>query len=153
MQIELTKGKTTIVDDADYDWLIQWKWYYSSTGYAVRKPYQKTVIYMHRLILQITDNLLCDHINGNKLDNKQRNLRIVNKSQNSVNSYQHNDNKSGYKGVSWSKVAKRWTVYVKGQHIGYFINIIDAALAYNQRATEVFGHFAKLNDIKELQSA
>ena len=33
-------------------------------------------------------------------------------------------------------------------HIGYFTNEIDAAIAYNKKAIELFGEFACLNIIK-----
>ena len=34
-EIPLTKGKVALVDDSDFEWLMQWKWSYASTGYAV----------------------------------------------------------------------------------------------------------------------
>lgn len=34
-QIRLSRGQFTVVDDDDFDYLNQWKWYYSN-GYAVR---------------------------------------------------------------------------------------------------------------------
>lgn len=39
-KIPLTQGKFALVDDADFDWLNQWKWYAlktKTTFYAVRK--------------------------------------------------------------------------------------------------------------------
>lgn len=53
--IELTKGKTTIVDDEDYEWLSNWSWCVSSNGYAVRgtETNKRTkLILMHREILE-----------------------------------------------------------------------------------------------------
>lgn len=34
--IELTKGKVAIVDDADFEYLAQWRWHYTTSGYASR---------------------------------------------------------------------------------------------------------------------
>ena len=58
-QIQLTQGKVALVDDLDYDWLSQWKWYahkeYGECFYAVRHSYQREgkrrLIPMHRQIL------------------------------------------------------------------------------------------------------
>jgi hypothetical protein len=57
-EIPLTQGKVAIVDDADFDWLNQWKWHYANTGYAARTTQLnrvKIAILMHRLILNASD--------------------------------------------------------------------------------------------------
>lgn len=74
--IPLTQGKVTIIDEADYDYLLQWKWHYRE-GYAVRSQYlgrtngkQKLKnIWMHRLLLNTPDGMESDHIDGNGLNN------------------------------------------------------------------------------------
>jgi len=92
-EIKLTQGKFAIVDDADYNWLNQWKWYAKicSNGkriYVARfqringKP---TTIYMHRIITNCPEDKEVDHINGDSLDNRRKNLRIVTRSENSNN--------------------------------------------------------------------
>jgi hypothetical protein len=40
-QIPLTKGQFALVDDADYDWLNQWRWRLNSKGYAIRSFWRK----------------------------------------------------------------------------------------------------------------
>ena len=57
--------------------------------------------------------------------------------------------RSKYKGIYWNKVKNRWLASIKlnskRMHIGLYDSEIDAAKAYNQKATELFGEFANLN--------
>ena len=81
---------------------------------------------MHRLVTNCPDNLIPDHIHGEKstTDNRKSNLRIVNRSQNSMNVKIRSDNASGITGISWDKRSNKWCVriMVKGKNIylGYF---------------------------------
>ena len=111
-KIKLTKGKFTMVDDFNFDWLNQFKWNVSTSGYAVRKVGKKT-IRMHHLIKKPTKGLFIDHINQNKLDNRRENLRIVTKSQNGFNRGIPSNNKSGIKGVYWDKFTSKWRAEIK----------------------------------------
>lgn len=89
--IPLTKGKFAIVDAENLDWLSKWKWYSSTTYYAIRaitlENGNRRFIKMHREILglQFGNELVGDHINGNRLDNRKVNLRAVAKKHNSWN--------------------------------------------------------------------
>ena len=86
----------------------------------------KDEILMHRLVTNCPDNLIPDHIHGEKstTDNRKSNLRIVNRSQNSMNVKIRSDNTSGITGISWDKRSNKWCVriMVKGENIylGYF---------------------------------
>lgn len=104
--------------------------------------------------MQVDDNHIIDHKNGNTLDNRRENLRICTYSENNRNRKQiSSNNKSGYKGVSWDKQKNKWrtclNINKKQKHIGFFNDIIEAAKAYNEAAIKYFGEFAKLNKIKE----
>jgi hypothetical protein len=152
--IPLTKGKFAIVDAEDFEWLNQWKWYYGAQGYAVRHTDKKHIAYMHREILQTPKGLVTDHANRNKLDNRESNLRVCNTSQNLANRPKQINNSSGFKGVFFFKQGqrtKRWksAIKIKDEYkqLGYFLTKEEAALAYNQKAKELFGEFAYLNQI------
>jgi len=69
-RIKLTQEKVALVDDADFEFLNQWKWFYHQTGYA-----KSCHRYMHRLINKTPKGFHTDHINRNKLDNRKSNLR------------------------------------------------------------------------------
>ena len=83
-EIPLTRGKFALVDDEDYEWLSQWKWYCSTTGYAVRGC-KNRILYMHREIAKTKPGMLTDHINRNKLDNRKENLRFCSHRENMKN--------------------------------------------------------------------
>jgi len=125
--IHLTRGQFTIVDAADYKWLMQWKWHALKcrTGegfYAYRTDFKtngkRTAVPMHRLILGLAqdDPLMGDHINRNTLDNRRKNLRPANNSQNQMNKTMRT-NTSGRKGVCWSKTKRRWIVRICANRI------------------------------------
>lgn len=156
-KVVLTRDRYALVDDQDFELVNKWKWNCSSRGYAVRMDWSKgkhspTSIYMHRLLIKAPVDLVVDHINGNKLDNRTNNLRVCSQRQNCANSSIPKNNKSGYKGVSWYKAYKKWAASImvdrKSLFLGYFDDVIDAANAYNRAAIENFGEFAKLNEVR-----
>jgi hypothetical protein len=89
--ISLTQGKFAQVDDWNYDWLMQWKWYANKnrdTYYAVRKCKingKESAILMHREIMGTPIELVVDHINHDGLNNMEYNLRNCTESQNQRN--------------------------------------------------------------------
>ena len=131
-KIKLTKGKFALVDDKDFDWLNQWKWYFNS-GYAVRGCPER--ILMHRVILDTPEDMVSDHINRNKLDNRRSNLRNVTSSQNKVLIPMLSTNTSGYRGVHWAEKLKKWIARIsvnnKSIYLGCFKKVEDAVKAYN----------------------
>ena len=159
-EISLTQGKVALVDDADYEWLNQWKWYassiqssYSCRFYAKRRVRKGVLEYMHRLILELqrNDNREVDHIDGNGLNNQRSNLRVCTHKQNRQSSRKRKIGASRYKGVCWNRRRHKWCSYIyvneKLIHLGYFDSETDAALAYNHAALNHFGKFALLNTL------
>jgi hypothetical protein len=131
-RIKLTKGKYALVDDADFGYLNQWSWYYNG-GYAVRGCPVR--ILMHRVIMGTPNDLVTDHINRDKLDNRRSNLRLATVSLNNFNTKLRSDNKSGVKGIYWSKLHNKWRVTIskecKRVSCGLFENLVDAVSARN----------------------
>ena len=129
-KISLTRGKYAIVDNEDYEFLIQWKWWFTTRGYAVREDGGK-VVFMHRLINKTLMGLDTDHINMNKLDNRKCNLRTISRSQNIMNINPRKNNTSGVKGVQ--KHAEGWMARIKLNYqtiyLGYFKRFEDAVNA------------------------
>ena len=157
-EIQLTQGKVALVDDEDYEYLIQWKWqvnkngnkFYAVTSWLINGKYR--TINMHRLITNNKNTKMhTDHINGDGLDNRKINLRICTHSQNAMNRGAQSNNKTGHKGVSYEKKLNKFKVQIrvnkKNITIGYYINLNDAAKAYNSAALKYHGEFAQLNVI------
>jgi len=147
-KIALTKGFVTQVDDKDFDFLNQWKWYVYIDRkyiYAIRKD-QKTGkrIRMHRVILNAPDGILVDHKDHDGLDNRRNNIRLCTNSQNQANKY---GKRKEFKGVykEWNHFRARIKFNNKNIHIGNFKTNIEAAKAYDNKAKELFGEFALLN--------
>lgn len=157
--IPLTQGKIALVDDADFDWLNQWKWctfaQRTENYYAVRqnwndKTKKSYLLRMHREILGLKhkDGIITDHKNCDGLDNQRHNLRICTNAENLCNQ-KPKLHSSAFKGVSWNKKAAKWGTYIRSNHkryfLGYFDSEIEAAKVYDKVAKELFGEFACLN--------
>lgn len=154
-KIELTKGKFAIVDDEDFDFLNQWEWCYTSSGYAMRTVKidgKDQFILMHRLINGTPKGMYTDHKNGDGLDNRKINLRNATNSNNQMNRINLPGGTSAYRGVSWASKARKWKSAIKlnqkSINLGYFDDESEAAKAYNDAAEKYHGVFARLNDIR-----
>lgn len=102
----------TEVDDRDSD-LMGWLWRYSSRGYVVR--HANGTVQMHRLImgLELGDPREVDHIDGDKLNNRRSNLRVVSHRQNQQNRKGPNKNSTtGVRGVRFCKQTGRYAAQV-----------------------------------------
>ncbi len=76
-KLQLANDDFTIVDSDDYSRIMRLgPWRKCDNGYAVRRYHKKT-LRLHRFIMGTPDGLQTDHINGNRLDNRKSNLRIV----------------------------------------------------------------------------
>ena len=139
-------NKYILVDDSDFIYLNQFRWI-SRRGYPARhiQNYPQKYKYIHHEILNT--NLLIDHIDGNILNNQRLNLRIADKSQNSMNCKIHKHNTTGFKGVS--KCGNKYRAYIvknnKQIHIGCYKTAQEAADAYDKKALEIFKNFARTN--------
>jgi hypothetical protein len=155
-QIQLTKGQFALVDDEDYEYLNQFKWHVSphkNTKYAERgvtlEIGKYTVVSMHITLMKPSKGMDIDHKDHNGLNCQKYNLRICTRQQNHRNRRKRPNLSSKYKGVTWDKYARKWksaiTIDRKPKHLGNFSSELEAALAYNKKAKELFGEYACLN--------
>jgi hypothetical protein len=104
----------------------------------------------HRIILNAPPELLVDHINHDTLDNRRANLRLCTRSQNMWNRKRRTGT-SKYKGVYWRPDRQKWRTQIYLNNIrvasAHFACEDDAARFYNEKALELFGEFAYLNEI------
>lgn len=138
VEIPLTQGYVTIVDDEDAEAVGAYKWHtimapsLGGTPYAHRKANRSGKgqhIWLSRWLIDAPKGLHVDHINRDTLDNRRCNLRLVTHSQNQANTVA----KAGrYKGVSLTKSGV-WLASIqfqkKGRHIGHFKTEEEAARA------------------------
>jgi hypothetical protein len=146
-QIPLGDGFYAYVDAADYEWLSQWAWHLHG-GYAVRHEGGKR-IYMHRAIMQPPEGMVVDHTNRNTMDNTRESLLVCTQHENLINRSKRNGASSRYRGVSYNKRLGKWgaRILFEGTRLwlGWFVEEVEAARAYDRKAVELFGEFARLN--------
>jgi len=165
-RIPITKGKHTTVDEIDYEWAMQWKWYCLTPSQSKNHKYaqrcsphtingkRKSSISLHRAILErkIGRTLLShetpDHINGNGLDNRRCNLRPASAKENARNRRGCTGGKSRFKGVFLSACGT-WVAQIcvdyKRIPSGTWIEEEEAARGYDWFAIHYFGEFARPN--------
>jgi len=104
----------------------------------------------HRLVFAFHHDYMpefIDHIDGNKANNKIENLRGVNHAQNLQNQKLRIDNKSGTKGVSWHKIAKKWRVQIIANknvyHLGLFEDFELASLVAQEARDMYHKNYAR----------
>lgn len=136
-----------LIDLDDVDKVKNIKWHRSdlqrSTYYCISNNSE----WLHRLIMGVTDkDIIVDHINHNGLDNRKSNLRICTSGQNTCNCLTSKNNKSGHKGVYWSKERKKWCAQIsinnKTKGLGRYDTIEEAIEAREKAAKEYYGEFA-----------
>jgi hypothetical protein len=164
-KIDLGDDVYTIVDQDVYYRLGHHKWHLRGSNakkfYAVRDvktgPGRTKQLGLHREIMNEPKGLLVDHKNGNSLDNRIANLHSATWSENAQNRPKKQNTSSRFKGVSFHKQYKKWgaTICYQGKNIllGWFVNEIDAAKAYDRAALKYYGEFAKVNFAAEPKPA
>jgi hypothetical protein len=155
--LPLQTGEYAIIDECEYHFAAQWSWRfvpihdgYSHVVAAIKirgMGNKRHTVKLHRLIMNSAVQL--DHINRNPLDNRRRNLRECNFSQNKSNSEIRRDNTSGYIGVHLNKRDGVWVARVsynrKRIFLGRFTSPEEAAIARDLKALELHKEFAVLN--------
>jgi hypothetical protein len=142
---ELTtlNGMTVLLDEEDYEWASAMTW----NAYEVRgKWYARTTTrnqYLHRLIAGATKRTEeVDHINGNTLDNRRGNLRVVTHKQNQQNR-RHGYGATGVRGVTITPNGRYLAqAKVDGKHLtfGRFDTLEEASEAALQGRLQHMTH-------------
>ncbi len=127
MNIELTQGKTAIIDDDDYDLVKNYKWCAVTHDkgrifYACAWVNGKR-IKMHKLIMDCPQKMVIDHIDHDGLNNKRENLRQLTKRGNRWNSLPNRNSKSGLKYVT--KFKDKWQSRVMREGKRVFLGNYD----------------------------
>lgn len=113
----LTNGETMLCDVDDWERLKIYTWRVNGRGYAFRsrmKGERSSDIRFHSCVIEKKDNMVIDHINRNRLDNRKCNLRLCTIQVNTINRSVSKRNKSGYTGVT--KHRNKWIAYIGVNH-------------------------------------
>lgn len=159
-KIPLSRGKVAIIDDGDFERVSQFKWtltchkernppdYYARRGIWQPKTRKSITVLMHRFILNAPPDKHVDHINGDGLDNRRSNLRLVTPAQNQQN-LRTRQSKTGFRGVQYDPRKRRHYARIKANNqkiwLGFFDSAEDAARAYDAAAIKHHGEFARVN--------
>lgn len=146
--IQLSDGEFALVDEEDYDELRTLTWHHGDEGYVVHTvgiEGKTRMLLMHRVVLRAPPEILVDHWDGNRLDNRKLNLRSASHRQNAQNRTTIAGRR--YKGTYASD--GRWKARIKFEgkmvYLGAYESEEIAATAYDLAARRLFGDFARLN--------
>lgn len=132
MLLPVTDGDSirfALVDQADWDRVSKLSWFMHSAGYAQAhcpEAYQERggkkvnnagVVLLHRFVMGAPKGRVVDHLNGEKLDCRRRNLRVCTQAENMMNTAGHRRRKSKFRGVS-RNMAGNFQVNIRGRYVG-----------------------------------
>lgn len=108
---------------------------------------KKVTVKFHRLVMNAQPGQQVDHINGDSLDNRKLNLRLVTSLENNRNMKPRLGFSSRFKGVGWHKGGWRVRIRVNYQHIsvGFFKDEVEAAAAYDLASLKYHGEYGCRN--------
>ena len=129
MKLIIRPEQSVLIDKDDIEKVKDLKWYISNAGYAMNRE----IGLMHRLIMSPPEGKVVDHINGNTLDNRKCNLRVVDQAENVWNS-KKTWGASKYRGVWFQKDKGKWCARITCRgvttHLGYYMTEDEAGKAY-----------------------
>jgi len=154
-KIKLTQGKVALVDDIDYEYLMQWKWYakwdrncFRARRHTSISDGKRTTLYMHTAIAERMGIIakIVDHKDRNSLNNCRSNLRAASDNQNQHNRGTPKNSSTGVKGVGFYEASQKYLarIRVEGKyfHLGYFDTLKEAAAVVQKKRKELVGEFA-----------
>ena len=155
-EIPLTQGQIALVDDEDYERVIQRGKWFAQKDYGTGKFYAKVWVNespyklpLQNFILPPPPGMVTDHIDRDRLNCQKHNLRIATHAQNVRNRSKPCHNTSGFMGVFFIKQRRKYTAKITSNgihyHLGTFDNPEDAAYIYDIAAKILHGKFASLN--------
>ncbi|MGL4571722.1 MAG: HNH endonuclease [Clostridium sp.] len=150
----VTSKGNILIDEESIDKIKGYFWnihFDTNNGYArayhcTSSDNKKKFIFMHNLLLNnFNKELVVDHKDGNTLNNKLSNLRLCKQHDNMKNLKIYSSNKSGYKGVYYSKQSGKWKACINFNkqkiHLGTFIDKQDAIKSRKEAERKYFGEY------------
>lgn len=155
--IKTTTGELLEFDDQDYELLRRQALFFVADRNQVCAVWttvkgKRTAAPVAKLLLDLEGSVIIRYRDNNPFNLRRENIDTMNHQKAHFKQKKPAGKSSIYKGVSWSKFAKKWCAHIKFNykkiHLGYFHEELDAAREYNRAAIEKFGaDFANLNDV------
>lgn len=149
-----TKDGDILMDEEDYEFISKFFSIYVNRGRTGNRVMANAVLPRIVMRMQKGDGLVVDHINGNPLDNRKENLRVVNRFQNVLNTKKRSwrgEMSSRYKGVFYIKSSGKWKVSIaeggSRYTLGHYKSEEFAAYMYDYAACNLFGQYARTNGL------
>lgn len=141
-RLKASKGKGTfLVDDADIEKVLTYKWCRHNAGYLISWLHGRMGL-LHRWLMDAPKGAVVDHINGDKSDNRRSNLRVCTQRENSMNCRR---NGTVEKMVGIWRAKHSWVAQCRGRHLGTFATPFEAAMRYDLELFAQIGHGARFN--------
>lgn len=157
-EITTSAGETIIIDTVDLAKVQPFTWFRKDRGRGACAIVDGEMVDMHRFILEFergqATSAVVKHINGNKLDNRRKNLLVTTIGvtiATSKHKHRFIRNVSGFKGVSpfhkngETKWRARANIDGKEISLGYYDSPEKAAKAYDAAMVKVYGELAVTN--------
>lgn len=139
----------TLIDEQDVERVAALSWSVQVVNGAFYVRNRKHEVLLHRFLMNAAPGEEVDHINGDGLDNRRCNLRIVTHTQNNTNKMKMARNTSGYKGVTFCRQTGRWRTFIvvnrRRINIGRYDTPEEAARAYDEVARVHHGEYGRYN--------
>lgn len=154
--MRLTQGQICLLDEDDYmrreikDYRWCAKWDGKTKSFRAVRNDRSTgkhfTLAISRVIMNCPKGLVVDHISHDTVDNRRCNLRICSIAQNGQNRRRQRNSGSGYKGVTFHNVIKKWQarIQVDGKRIslGYYSTAKQAGEIYALASKKYHKEFA-----------
>ena len=143
-----TKEEYAIVDDSDFELVSKSRWYLQAVGKhkSARADFKENgirrKISMSRFLMNCPKGMVVDHINGDSLDNRRKNLRICTPKENCRNIHltKRGKMKNIYQ-IPSGKFRVLFQVDGKRHHFGMFETVEEAMKVHKKVRKQFFGEF------------
>lgn len=161
IQIGLTKGQIAIIDDEDFEKVNKYSWcvissrrnrFYAKTVVILNDQKKKKLLLQHLIVGRAPQGKRLFFKDGNPLNCQKNNLEFISPSQAS-HIYYKKTKTSKNTTAAFRGVVVKYIAQIKYQNriiaLGNYTSEREAAIAYNHKATELFGDKAILNIVTE----